>query len=192
MPWCLSADSLQPVLDPYPETPDIYTLVNGVVPEHYFTERHAIHFIADFIAALKKFGVYDNTRIVIFSDHGEGDSWKLRNVYPNYPGRPNALMLIKDFNSTGPMRTSDALMSCEDVPALLLDGIARVDGIPSMEELKSIAGPDRVRTHFCSPHWRQPMDEKYFRLTTLYQVKGTMFRKENWSIRLESTDVSPY
>lgn len=183
LPWYLEAETLQPVVDPYPETKAPLDLVDGVIPEHYFTEKHVVHFISDFIASLKENGIYDNTRIVIFSDHDEFDSWRLTRIFDeySYPGRPNALLMFKDFGEHGPLRTSEALMSCEDIPTLLLEGIAQVEGIPDMEELKALSAEDRIRTHFSPYAWSQPFSDKLFKLKELYEVKGTMFKKENWT-----------
>lgn len=177
--WHLPMEEVRPVLDPYPETPGQFVLVGGIIPEHYYTETHMMRFVADFVASLKRLGVYDNTRIVIFSDHDSGDSWGLNEKVGRevYRGDPNALLMFKDFGAKGPLRFSEALMSCEDVPTFLLEGIEQVDGIPGMEELKRISGPDRVRVHCVGT--RTP-DQKLFD-ATVYEVKGTIFRKENWS-----------
>ena len=177
--WHLPLEGMQPMLDPYPATPGQFVLVDGIIPEHYYTETHMVRFVADFVASLKRLGVYDNTRIVIFSDHDSGDSWGLNKKLGReaYQGDPNALLMFKDFGSRGPLRFSDALMSCEDIPTLLLEGIERVDGIPDMEALRRISGPDRVRVHCVGT--RTP-DQNLFD-ATVYTVRGTIYRRENWS-----------
>jgi len=75
---------------------------------------------------LKENNVYDNTRIVIASDHGRGslpvhNNFKLPNgqfLY-NY----NALLMIKDFNSNNEPESNLDFMTNGDVPLLVLDGI---------------------------------------------------------------------
>ena len=110
--WHLTSEDLHPVLDPYPDTSERFTLVDGIIPEHYYTETHMMRFVADFVASLKRLGVYDNTRIVIFSDHDFGDSWGLNKYVGRevYRGSPNALLMFKDFNSHEPLRFSKTLI----------------------------------------------------------------------------------
>lgn len=73
---------------------------------------------------LREEGVYDNTRIVIVSDHGypmhqfadleflDGENVQMY----------NPLMMVKDFGATG-FTTSDEFMTCADTPLLALAGI---------------------------------------------------------------------
>lgn len=191
IPWFLASDDLFPVADPYPDTIGQQVKVDGVLPEHYYTEKHLIHFLADFVESLKKLGVYDNTRIVVVSDHDYADSWKLYqdgNVFNDNAtigaARANALMMFKDFNSHAPLKISDALMSIEDTPSLLMDGIARADGIPTLDEIRKISDPIqesiRVRTH-CRMPFRATTDTKFNLDAGIFEIKGTMFKKENWS-----------
>lgn len=191
-PCFLPPDDLLPVRDPYPETQGQEIFVNGLIPEHYYTERHMMHFFADFLASLKKLGVYDNTRIVIVSDHDFIDSWKLHEDENPFVGDlptgrvgPNAFLIFKDFNSHAPLKISDALMSIEDTPSLLMDGIAQADGIPTLDEIRKISDPKqeeiRVRTHCGMTLIPGGPEVTQFNLDAgIFEIKGTMFKKENW------------
>lgn len=197
MHWHLLPNSLIPVADPYPATVGDMMTVDGITPEHLYSETHMIRFVAQLGDWMKKNGIYDNTRIIIVSDHCEGDSRMLnsalgakdsgiahtmsRNVYP---GRPHSLLLVKDFNAKGPAQIRDNLMSCEDVPALAIMDLAKASGIPTRDELKSLSSPSRVRDHFIGP-WRPQWHDKYdFKLFSHYQVTGTMFKLQDWSKNL--------
>ena len=59
------------VADPYPATEGQLFHVNGLLPEHYYAERHLMRYLMIFFDQLKKAGIYDNTRIILVSDHGE-------------------------------------------------------------------------------------------------------------------------
>jgi len=77
---------------------------------------------------LKTNGVYDNTRIIIVSDHGRGSSDFPGNIrLPNGDSLQsfNALLMIKDFNSKGDPVNSDDFMTNGDVPILALEGIIK-------------------------------------------------------------------
>jgi len=85
---------------------------------------------------LKSNGVYDNTRIIIVSDHGRG--------YSDFPGNIrlpngdilqayNALLMVKDFNAKGDPVSSDVFMTNGDVPILALEGIINEPANPFTE-----------------------------------------------------------
>ena len=181
--WFLPRDSLSPVLDPYPETQGQFILVDGLLPEHYYTEVHILGFVAKFVASLKSLGVYDNTRIVIVSDHDLGDSWQMNKNFGRngYNGRPNGILMFKDFNTHGDLITSNALMSIEDNAALLISRIAKAPGIYTLEELKKLSSSDRIRIH-CGLSLEYTISPTLFSLDNgVYQVKGSMFKPENWT-----------
>jgi hypothetical protein len=76
---------------------------------------------------LKKNNVYDNTRIIIVSDHGGGVDAKLADTDIPIPGerreRYNPVLLVKDFYSRGELKTDKTFMSNGDVPVLALQDI---------------------------------------------------------------------
>ncbi|MBO5388282.1 MAG: sulfatase-like hydrolase/transferase, partial [Lachnospiraceae bacterium] len=89
---------------------------------HYHTNMAALMQIGNWLDYLREMGVYDNTRIIIVSDHGrnlnqidelvyEGASEDV-DITTYYP-----LMLVKDFNAKG-FTTSDEFMTNADVPTL--------------------------------------------------------------------------
>lgn len=79
---------------------------------------------------LREQGVYDNTRIIIVSDHGfwygqfadmyvdDGEGGYVYDTEGN-----SALLMVKDFGEHG-FRESDEFMTNADTPTLVLDGIA--------------------------------------------------------------------
>jgi len=75
---------------------------------------------------LKTNGVYDNTRIILVSDHGRGST-----EYPGNINLPNAnklqgfnpLLMVKDFNARETLKTSDIFMTNGDVPLFAVEKI---------------------------------------------------------------------
>jgi YidC/Oxa1 family membrane protein insertase len=99
----------------------------GSGPFSKYAEYHgnaaAIMRLADWFAYLKKEKVYDTTRIIIVSDHGAQKDY----ISHPHSGLPNLynfnpLLLVKDFNAHGPLKTDDTFMTNADVPFLALDG----------------------------------------------------------------------
>jgi len=78
---------------------------------------------------LKENDVYDNTRIIIVSDHARSASSILQSFMP-LPNGSNlepfsAFLLVKDFNSHGRLSVDDSFMTNADVPLIALDGIVK-------------------------------------------------------------------
>jgi YidC/Oxa1 family membrane protein insertase len=75
---------------------------------------------------LKKNGVYDNTRIIISSDHGADIN---SGIFTNSGKIPfnreqyNPLLIVKDFKSDFPLKTDYSFMTNADVPSLAFRGL---------------------------------------------------------------------
>ena len=89
---------------------------------HYQTFASSIIKIGEWFDYLKEQGVYDNTRIIIVSDHGRNlhqfDSMMLSNGIDVQSYNP--LLLVKDYNAKG-FKTSDKFMTNADTPSLATD-----------------------------------------------------------------------
>jgi hypothetical protein len=95
--------------------------------DHYHVNIAAYLLLGKWFTFLKENGVYDNTRIIIVSDHGTG-------IFSNFPGNIilpngeclelyNALLMVKDFNTSGGFTTDNTFMTNADVPILATDGL---------------------------------------------------------------------
>jgi len=75
---------------------------------------------------LKNNDLYDNTRIILVSDHGRGSTNFPENISlpnDNWLQSYNPLLMVKDFNSHGYLTESDEFMTNGDVPMLALENI---------------------------------------------------------------------
>jgi hypothetical protein len=102
--------------------------------------RCALQEIGLLLERMKKAGAYDNTKIVIVSDHG---GWvdttmfspDFEDIVPSgYQGRLSpsviqALLMVKDFGATGTLDQSELFLSNADVPAIVC---AAVDSCPGV------------------------------------------------------------
>jgi hypothetical protein len=92
--------------------------------EHYYVNMAAYLLLSKWFRFLKANNVWDNTRIIIVSDHGRN----LRSPFPGNITLPNgddleyyqALLMVKDFNSGGSsgLHTDSTFMTNADVPFL--------------------------------------------------------------------------
>jgi YidC/Oxa1 family membrane protein insertase len=90
---------------------------------YMFTFMATLKAVTHWLNSLKERGVYDNTRIVIVSDHGTGFDTDL------FEGSGmesfNPLLLVKQPNARGRLTVSDTFMTNADVPAILAVELAR-------------------------------------------------------------------
>ncbi len=76
--------------------------------------------LADWFQYMKDNGVYDNTRIIIVSDHGPEENVVTRNHLPFEQDQFTAFLMVKDFNAKGDIKTDMTFMTNADVPSLAL------------------------------------------------------------------------
>lgn len=92
---------------------------------HYQTNVASLIQLGKWFDYLKENGVWDNTRIIVVSDHGR--DLKLRDEYVLEETNMdiemmNALFLVKDFGDSG-FETNDCFMTNADTPFLAMKGI---------------------------------------------------------------------
>ena len=102
----------------------IMRVENSYQLEHYHVNMATYLQIGKWLDYLKECGVYDNTRIIIVSDHGRtlgqfddllvSEELDVQGYHP--------ILLVKDFNA-GEFAVSDTFMTNADVPMLALEGL---------------------------------------------------------------------
>ncbi|HQO93124.1 MAG TPA: hypothetical protein PLX56_12425, partial [bacterium] len=98
---------------------------------HLYTDAAALRLVNKWIQWMKDNGVYDNTRIIIVSDHGRDvyNPFFKQQKIPNtrkkaHPSYYNNLFLVKDFNAKGELVINvQDFMTSADVPALAVKDI---------------------------------------------------------------------
>jgi len=93
----------------------------------YHVNIASLILVGKWLKFLQEQEVYDNTRIIIASDHG-------KNIASNFTGNMqlsnghwlaayNALLLVKDFNTHGNLVTDTAFMTNADVPSIAMENL---------------------------------------------------------------------
>jgi YidC/Oxa1 family membrane protein insertase len=85
--------------------------------------------MAEWFDELKKNNCYDNTRIIIVSDHGSGQiDANLADTGISIPNESreayNPVLLVKEFNAHGELKTDMSFMTNADVPVIALKDIS--------------------------------------------------------------------
>ena len=154
--------------------------------EHYHVNMASLLALGRWMDYLKEEGVYDNTRIIICSDHGypirQFDNAQLFDGAVDVQG-VNPLLMVKDFDSKG-FKTSDEFMTLADVPTLAMKGIIEnpvnpFTGNPVTDDEK-YAHPQEV---IFSTEYRISVNHGYTFIKDengWYSVKDNIFDEANW------------
>ena len=147
--------------------------------------------LAEFFDYLKENDCYDNSRIILVSDHGIGsadgmkiDFWgSLENGYN--PDHLHPLLLVKDFNAKGKLRVNEEFMTNADVPSIALKGIVENPVNPfTGKEIKEISPENKVASGVTIAHnWRPGANNiNTFKLEDedFYTISKNIFKAENW------------
>jgi len=152
--------------------------------QSYHINAAAIKRLAAWLTYLKNENVYDNTRIIFVSDHGPQLNFITKIGLPFNVDQFNPLLLVKDFNSAGAIKTDMTFMSNADVPSLSLDGIIEnpinpfTGNVISMERKKeplyiAISGTIQITTGKNNSQYLLNPKIDYF-------VSDNIFMAENW------------
>ena len=91
--------------------------------QHFDSEACALFLLNDYLEHLKKLGVYDNTQILIVSDHAGTDSVKtMPRMKPLFFGQ-DIVFLFKDFNARGELKTDSRLMANFDIATIFCENL---------------------------------------------------------------------
>ena len=99
-------------------------IANSIHWGHYSINVATYEELAVWLDFLKEEGVYDNTRIILVSDHGYSIQ-----QFPDFSldridlERFCPLLMVKDFNSHAPFSIDNTFMTNADVPLLAMSGI---------------------------------------------------------------------
>ncbi len=165
----------------------------------YHTQMAAFKLVGEWLDYLKKNGVYDNTRIIIASDHGgdgiedcmeKDDALDSRLAGISYRGRGHyhPLFMFKDFNAGGPLLTKMDFMTNADAASLLLNGLIEKPVNPftnreiplDTQALKK----DGVVITTCDKHLPHAHKNPYrfdIKKNEWWLVKDNIFKSSSWT-----------
>lgn len=162
---------------------------------HYHANMAAMIQLGKWFDFMRKEDVYDNTRIILVSDHGRGlasvdelildDGMCMSWFYP--------LLMVKDFGSTE-FKTSDDFMTNGDVPTLATDGIIKNPVNPFTGK---IINSDEKKVHdqyiISSSEWNTNENNgNTFLPANWYSVHDNIWDKNNWKFAAWNTILEGY
>ena len=155
----------------------------------YHTFAAGILMFGKYLDFLKKNGVYDNTRIIIVSDHGMGITNSEINdkFYNEHTIKYHPLLLVKDFNQQGNIKISDDFMTNADTPQLAIRGLISNPINPyTNKSIVSNIKQNGVYIMQADYSWQPKL---YIGKRTVFQnsknfsyIKNNIFERGNWEI----------
>ena len=153
--------------------------------QYYEVNMASLLKVADWLDDLKEKGVYDNTRIIIAADHGRylGNVPELLIDEHLDAEACHPLLLVKDFDARGRLRTSDAFMTNADVPSLAFEGLIGNPVNPFTGNPVSTEEKEGELVITTSLNWDTSSNNGYTFDTSdgyWYSVHSSIWDKENW------------
>ncbi|MDE5898665.1 MAG: alkaline phosphatase family protein, partial [Treponemataceae bacterium] len=146
--------------------------------------------LADFFDYLKENDVYDNTRIIIVSDHGMGLSMPsftpFKNEKASFPFKKEnvtATLIIKDFGAHNPLTTDMTFMTNADTPALATDKVIADARNPFTKSLFAVENKDEYVKIMVAPgESTRNRNNRQFKVSSnqWFTVKDDIFEDANW------------
>lgn len=161
------------------------SLQSQYLREAYQANMAALLKVGDWLDDLRARGVYDNTRIIIASDHGtnldlsefavEGTDINMLMFNPLY--------LVKDFGADQPFIFSDAFMTHADTPTLAFEGLVENPVNPATGRPVTNAEKQNNVQKVGTSDWNiEENNGNTFKDTKYYLLKNHDIRvRENWS-----------
>ncbi len=150
--------------------------------QHYQTNMASLLRIGEWLEYLKEIGVYDNTRIIIASDHGTelGNLNQMDFGVSFNGGYYFPLLLVKDFGASGDLQTDHTFMTNADLPTLATEGVIANPTNPftgkAINNAEKTAHPQYI---IRSAEW------------SIYLNNGRQFKSAKWaSIDSTKSDVN--
>jgi len=181
----------QPILLQYPSYTPVKNVTNYGIGKYskdrYFHINSAAYLkIGEWFEELKKNQVYNNSRIIIVSDHGSNINAEVADTELTIPDIRresfNPVLLFKDFGNTGKLKIDNTFMTNADVPVLALNGVAQTINPFTGKSLKE--NPKSQGLYITTNHLWQPFkhSKKTFNINNdqwLF-VHDNIFEPNNW------------
>ncbi len=153
--------------------------------QHYQVNMAALMAVGRWLDYLKANGCYDNTRIIIVSDHG----FSLSNFSDLLVGGSHQidaewftpLMMVKDFGSHGELIQSEEFMTNADTPYLASQGVIENPVNPFTGKKITNDAKQGEQKILYSGDWGVDKNNGYtFKPGEWYSVKDNIWKKANW------------
>ena len=157
---------------------------NIISQKHYHVNMASYLLLAKWLDDLRENGVYNNTRIIIVSDH---DELLEKPLFSNTLNKINAfynpILLVKDFNTTGDLITDMKFMTNADVPLIATTDIIANPINPFTGKPLELQKENGVNIYLGGSAYTRdyPGWEALEKTSSFYHVKDNIFVENNWT-----------
>ena len=147
---------------------------------HFYANIASINCITNFIIYLKKNNIYDNTKIIIVSDHGRNVNTKAFDKNIEFANWYNALLMYKDFNSKGEIKIDTNFMTIADTPYLATKHLDKAKNPFTGNIITNDCKTNGANIIYLNS-WK--IDEQFsnrYNFNQYYYVKDNIFDINNW------------
>ena len=161
--------------------------------------KYALQMIINFLQKLKKIGIYDNSLIIINSDHGgpfpfsifRGES-KIRSDESllNHWGLPLALLLIKPINSTGLLKISNNQAELTDLPKTIISLLNISNNFNGENIFSENNFNNRERSYYYTfIDNNDDIRKDFLDKIQYFKINGSVFNESSWSSQVIVKDT---
>ncbi|WP_295298064.1 YidC/Oxa1 family membrane protein insertase [uncultured Brachyspira sp.] len=152
--------------------------------KHFYANMASINILIDFINYLKDNNLYDNTKIIVVSDHGFPlyglNNYDINDDYKLTINLFNALLIYKDFNSRGELIIDTNFSTVADVPYLATKHIVGIKNPFTGTLITNDYKNNGVYIIF-SREWQPNLQySNMYSFRKFYYVKDNIFDTNNW------------
>lgn len=158
---------------------DIYK--DEISARHYYANISAINLMIYLFNFLKQSNIYDNTKIILVSDHGFKVNTDLFTEDEKFITGFHSLLLVKDFNDRGELKINSNFMTIADVPYLsvnhLNNPVNPFTGKLITNSAKSYGNINLIRSVYWMP---ESQFENSYNFSIYWTVKDNVLDAKNW------------
>ena len=147
---------------------------------HFYANVASMNILTNLINFLKENDIYDNTKIIIVSDHGFGANTTVFNEDMKFANWYNALLMYKDFNSKGEIKIDTNFMTIADTPYLATKHLDKVKNPFTGNIITNDYKTNGANIIYLNS-WK--IDEQFsnrYNFNEYYYVKDNIFDINNW------------
>ena len=159
---------------------DMIIYKDDISIRHFYVNIASINCMTNFINYLKENDIYDNTKIIIVSDHAIGVNTTSTNKNINFINSYNALLMYKDFNARGEIKIETNFMTIADMPYLATKHIPNIKNPFNNNLITNDYKNNGVYLINVNTWKSEGQFSNRYNFNVYYHVKDNIFDINNW------------
>lgn len=172
---------------PYFYADETCKISNRQSTEQIYNEYCLMQDIKRLVSKLKENNAYDNTMIILVSDHNFVSDTSTEHSsqpgfdYDSLPSRGLGLLMVKDFNATAEVQESDIFLSNADVPSIICSQLTDCSAYPVDPRINPNPNRQIIHSYTKRSHPSRHFKTAY-NLGEIWRITGSMHNRDNWEL----------